>query len=80
MFILSAQFYNHYLFHIFYSFAAYLPSFNTLSMCLYYVYNMPIQPFILKHSISNLNINLWEILNIKTLFNTHKINVKLLGT
>ena len=42
MFFLSTPFYNLYSFHsfyIFYSFVAYLPSFNTLSMCLYYAYS-----------------------------------------
>ena len=80
MFILSAPFYNFYLFHVFTHLFHWLPSFNTLSMCLYYI--MPYSTFILnstKHSISNLqhqkcrenakytklNVNLWGSINIK---------------
>ena len=61
MFILSTPFYNLYSFHsfyIFYSFVAYLPSFTTLSMCLYYAYSTFKLNLILYIQNTNINDNI----------------------
>ena len=85
MFILSAPFYNHYLFHIFYSFVAYssliyftgflhLPLYPcAYIMSILYAYST----FFLNTLYQTSTLNLWGILNL--ILNIQNFNVKIVG-
>ena len=73
MFILSVPFYNHYLFHIFYSFVAYLHAFISLASFIYHfvhvpiicAYIMPYSTFFLKHQTLFQNLYIKLVGNIQ---------------
>ena len=75
MFILSTPFHNHYLFHIFYLFVAYLHSFISLALFIHLFYPCAYSTLIL-----NFNIKLVEKpKNINPYFKYIKLNIKIVG-